>query len=193
MIRKTEKEIRSIIKEELISVLQEANMFHNSKGHFTSQDKATSYSITNAANIKDKELVKKAKVSGGKLSYRFGLPEKCGRKNISGNNISPKQSCSQFPKRYYRKDADKAVNEAMILGTADIQDASINSDQVLCINIGDIVRVLNDYNNRMNEEVSPDEKRCFALGYRKLNINDIMNLVSNFVDASNGEFGKKDK
>lgn len=184
MIRKTEKEIRSIIKEELISVLQEANMFHNSKGHFTSQDKATSYSLTAKSGVKDKDKIKKGIVSSGKISYRFGLPDKCGRRKIDGTDISPKQSCSKYPDEYYK---NKEIEEGFIVGETDITDVSISDDKVLCIQISDIISMINKHDNRMQEQVSlQDDRRCRALGYSKFD--DILRGIDSAVKASNGEF-----
>ena len=185
-----ENRIREIIREELISVLYEVNPFHDKEGHFTSKDKSSSYSLTNAAkSVVNKDLIKKAKSNNGVLSYRFGMAtgdSACGRKDISGKNRSPKRSCSKYPDKYYGK--NKTLNEDEI-ATTDITDVEITDDEVACIRITDLVDLVNKHRQTIDENVSSElDRKCRSLGYTTFE--QLIKSLDALVRSSKGELNK---
>ena len=72
--------LKEIIKEEILKHkeelldLEEASPWHDSKGRWTSKDKAETYSFTKGAKVSD-DLKKRGKVQGDKVVSKFGSPE----------------------------------------------------------------------------------------------------------------------
>lgn len=103
----SKKKLKQIIEEEVESVA-EANLYHDPKtGHWTSKRAGAVKSLTKkgarSAGI-DPELVGRGVVgSSGKVSAKMGAnfgKDQCGRKNIDGDNISPRYKCSDYKKKY---------------------------------------------------------------------------------------------
>ena len=105
--------LKAIILEEIDAViLSELNPYHSKKdGKLSGPESGNSYSLSAPAVKKanwDPEKAKKGKVtSKGNVTYRFGMSDgdkACGRKTVSGKDIDPKKSCSDYPKPYNEMD-----------------------------------------------------------------------------------------
>ena len=90
-------------------MLSEINPYFDEKGHFTSKDKAVTYSLTKRAqkHIKDPDIKvpQRGTVKNGKVSAKFGMntgsPEKqCGRLTIDGEKKPKTRSCKDYPNNY---------------------------------------------------------------------------------------------
>jgi len=180
----TEIRIRQIVKEELVSVLLEANPYHDEKGRLSDGSTGHVYSITSPASKKYGNEAKKGKVgANGRLGYKFGMPSKCGRKHIDGHDIDPKTSCSNYPKPYYQK----AVSEGLDL-SADTE-LELHDDQ-LCFSIKDIKQA---FVRRVEEAQqapgsSQEATRCRQLGFTTFQ--DLLNSLNSATLAAKGELYK---
>ena len=99
------------IMEKWGDYLNEINPYKNEKGHFTSKEDASIYSLTKRA---EKHLAKNSSVEApargrvtkkGKVSSKFGMntgkPEKqCGRLTIDGKAKKKTRSCKDYPETY---------------------------------------------------------------------------------------------
>jgi len=109
--------LREIIKEELklyyeeLSDLKEANPYHDSKGHWTSKDKAETYSFTKGANVSD-DLKQRGKVKGDKVIAKFGMNtgskvKQCGKLDFTDGEKKPiTLSCKDYNKPYFMKETE---------------------------------------------------------------------------------------
>jgi hypothetical protein len=104
------KRLREIIKEELESYLEEEllsdeNAYHDDKGHFTSKEKAKTYSFTKGSGVRD-DLIKRGKVKGDKVIAKYGMNSKnpktsCGRLDFHTGDEKPiTKSCKDYNKPY---------------------------------------------------------------------------------------------
>ena len=138
-----EEDLRKTIREELISVmLERGNPWHDKEtGKLSFGDTGNTYSISQP---KSKETGLEAKkgivTSKGNLKAKYGMPKECGRKSISGEEISPKYSCSQFKKKY-----SELKKERKEIGTTDITDVELTDEEVACISITDLVDLVNNH------------------------------------------------
>jgi hypothetical protein len=180
-----EEDLRNTIREELVSVINErGSPWHNKEtGQFTSPKKGDTYSISQP---KSKETGLEAKkgivTSKGKLKAKYGMPRECGRKSVSGEEISPKFSCSQFKKKY--NDLKKESKE---IGTTDITDVEISDEEVACIRITDLVDLVNRHRKMIQEQNSTElDQRCRSLGYSTFE--QLIRSIDSAVKAANGEY-----
>lgn len=102
--------LKEIIKQEIESYLEDEFLseevpYHDEKGHFTSKDKATTYSFTKGSGVRD-ELIKRGKVKGDKVVAAYGMngkdPDKsCGRLDFhTGKQKKITKSCKDYNKPY---------------------------------------------------------------------------------------------
>ena len=112
-----EDEEMKIIRENFQRLL-EANCYRDKNGHFSSAKDAKTYSCTNAAlksgAITDKDKIKRGKVtSKGKITSPFGMntskDKSCGRKLMSGEDISPKYSCKDYNAKYENQEPEETA------------------------------------------------------------------------------------
>jgi hypothetical protein len=148
-----EREIRDIIREELISVL-EANPFHDKEtGKLSSSKAGNVYSISEpASKMYGNEAKKGVVTASGKIQAKYGLPNECGRKSITGKEIEPKYSCSQFKKSY-----SNTRNEAREIATTDIQDVQVLDNESICLTLVDVIRFIEKERDRNKEELLEQE------------------------------------
>lgn len=180
-----EKELRNTIREELISVIYErGNPWHDKEtGKLSSGDTGNTYSISQPKSKETGLDAKKGIVtSKGKLQAKYGMPKECGRKSISGEEINPKYSCSQFKKKY--TDLKKESKE---IGTTDITDVELTDEEVACISITDLVDLVNRHRKMIKEQNSTElEQRCRGLGYSTFD--QLIRSIDAAVKAANGEY-----
>lgn len=115
-------ELKAIIKEEIkayykeLSDLKEANPYHDSKGHWTSKDKAETYSFTKGADVSD-DLKQRGKVKGDKVIAKFGMntgskEKQCGKLDFTDGNKKPiTLSCKDYNKPYFMKETEELLTE----------------------------------------------------------------------------------
>jgi hypothetical protein len=180
-----EEDLRNTIREELISVmLERGNPWHDKEtGKLSSGDTGNTYSISQP---KSKETGLEAKkgivTSKGKLKAKYGMPNECGRKSISGEEISPKYSCSKFKKKY-----SELKKESKEIGTTDITDVEISDEEVACIRITDLVDLVNRHRKMIQEQNSTElDQRCRSLGYSTFE--QLIRSIDSAVKAANGEY-----
>lgn len=180
-----EEDLINTIREELISVLLErGNPWHNKEtGKLSSGDTGNTYSISKP---KSKETGLEAKkgivTSKGNLQAKYGMPKECGRKSISGEEISPKYSCSQFKKKY-----TELKKESKEIGTTDITDIEVTDEEVACISITDLVDLVNRHRNMIQEQNSTElDQRCRSLGYSTFD--QLIRSIDAAVKASKGDY-----
>lgn len=180
-----EEDLRNTIREELISVmLERGNPWHDKEtGKLSSGDTGNTYSISQP---KSKETGLEAKkgivTSKGKLKAKYGMPKECGRKSISGEEISPKYSCSQFKKKYA-----ELKKESREIGTTDITDIEVTDEEVACISITDLVDLVNRHRKMIQEQNSTElDQRCRSLGYSTFD--QLIRSIDAAVKAANGEY-----
>ncbi len=180
-----EREIRDIIREELISVL-EANPFHDKEtGKLSSSKAGNVYSISEpASKMHGNEAKKGVVTASGKTQAKYGLPNECGRKSITGKEIEPKYSCSKFKKKY-----SDTRNEAREIGTTDITDISVYDDKRACIPLSDLIDIINRH-EKLQEQVSNADaeldRRCRSMGYQTFK--ELLSSIDAAVKAANGEY-----
>lgn len=176
-----EDELRAIIKEELASVL-EANPYHDADtGKLSSSKAGNVYSISKPVSQRyGNEAAKGIVTAKGKLKAKYGMSDMCGRRTIDGKDVSPKYSCSQFKKKYSELKEEE-------IATADIQDVSVSDDGTICLDIKDIIGILNRQKPVLDEAVSPElDIKCKAAGYQTFQ--DLLKAVDSAVKAANGEY-----
>jgi len=125
-MRLSKKRLRRIIEEE-ISCLLEANPKHDSKGRFSNQATAKTYSLTANAeddvSSDDLEVPARGKItSTGKVGAKYGMntgsPDKqCGRLTIDGTEKKKTRSCKDYPKKYW--DEEGVLGEDEVMSPAD--------------------------------------------------------------------------
>lgn len=180
-----EEDLRKTIREELISVmLERGNPWHDKEtGKLSFGDTGNTYSISQP---KSKETGLEAKkgivTSKGNLKAKYGMPKECGRKSISGEEISPKYSCSQFKKKY-----SELKKESKEIGTTDITDVELTDEEVACISITDLVDLVNKHRKMIQEQNSTElDQRCRSLGYSTFD--QLIRSIDAAVKAANGEY-----
>jgi hypothetical protein len=176
-----EEELRRIIKEELVSVL-EANPYHDADtGKLSNSKSGNVYSISKPKSQKyGNEAAKGIVTATGKLKAKYGMPDMCGRRTIDGEEISPKYSCSKFKKKYTQLREEE-------IATADIQDVYVYDDGTICLNIKDVIGIWNRQKPVLDEAVSPElDIKCKAAGYQTFQ--DLLKAVDAAVKATNGEY-----
>lgn len=180
-----EEDLRKAIREELISVINErGSPWHNKEtGQFTSPKQGDTYSISQPKSKETGLDAKKGIVtSKGNLKAKYGMPSECGRKKISGEEISPKYSCSQFKKKY-----SEIKKEAKEIGTTDITDVEVSDEEVACIRITDLVDLVNRHRYMIQEQNSTElDQRCRNLGYTTFD--QLIRSIDAAVKAANGEY-----
>lgn len=108
--------------------LEEENPWHDSEGKLGSPSKGNVYSLSKPAVEKagwDSEKAKKGISTGNKnkkgetkLQYKFGMPNKCGRKAVSGADTDKDTSCRNFPKKYSQvKEGEERVSREYVKAT----------------------------------------------------------------------------
>jgi len=111
----TKNRLRQIIRE----VIEEVNLYHDEKGHWTSKKTGAIRSLSRPAarrNNVDDKYVGKAQVANDKEKVRkkMGLSD-CGSVDIDdGRRKHPVKSCKDFPKEY--------ANEELILSEEDLEE-----------------------------------------------------------------------
>lgn len=191
-IRVREVDLRNTIREELISVLLErGNPWHSKDtGRFTKPKQGDTYSISQPKEKSTGLEAKKGIVtSTGSLSAKYGMPQSCGKKSISGEEIeNPKYSCSQFKKKY-----SDTRNEVKEIATVDIADVQLMKGNVVCINITDLLDVINrTSSNELVEQQEEDKdivKRCRSMGMQTFQ--ELLNALNSAVAAGKGELYKQ--
>lgn len=180
-----EKDLRKTIREELISVmLERGNPWHDKEtGKLSSGDTGNTYSISQP---KSKETGLEAKkgivTSKGNLKAKYGMPNDCGRLSLSGKEINPKYSCSQFKKKY-----SELKKESKEIGTIDITDVELTDGEVACIRITDLVDLVNRHRSMIQEQNSTElDQRCRSLGYSTFD--QLIRSIDAAVKAANGEY-----
>jgi hypothetical protein len=157
-----EEELRRIIKEELASVVLEANPFHDADtGKLSSSKVGNVYSISKPASQRyGNEAAKGIVTAKGKLKAKYGMIDMCGRRTIDGKDVSPKYSCSQFKKKYSELKEEE-------IGTSDIL-SMMDSKSI-------------------TEQVSPElDMKCKAAGYQTFA--ELLRSIDSAVKAANGEY-----
>ena len=112
VIKISKSQLRAIINEEIERYMTELNPHHDSKtGKLSGPKKGNVYSLSTpavkAAGWDSKKAKKGITTKKGKQQYKFGMADgdkACGRKTVSGKKISPKKSCSKYPKKYDESD-----------------------------------------------------------------------------------------
>tara|TARA_R100000231_G_C5328591_1_gene165646 strand:- start:2783 stop:3286 length:504 start_codon:yes stop_codon:yes gene_type:complete len=113
------KELRLILKEEIIKILDEFYC-HDSKGHFSDCEGSNkTYSLTKKGAESrgvDSRYVKRGNVKGKdseglpKVAAKYGVntskKKSAGRKTLDGDDISPKYYVSKYPSKYYELNED---------------------------------------------------------------------------------------
>jgi hypothetical protein len=178
----SEERIRRIVIEELIDVLNEANPYHDADtGRLASSATGNVYSISKPASQRyGNEAAKGIVTAKGKLKAKYGMPDMCGRRTIDGKDISPVFSCSNFKKKY-----SELKKESKEIGTSDIQDVSLSDDGTICLDIKDILSMMDS--KSITEQVSPElDVKCKAAGYQTFQ--DLLKAIDAAVKAANGEY-----
>jgi hypothetical protein len=108
--------IIKLIQEEIANVMSELNPYHDkATGRLSSKKAGNTYSLTKKAVRKAKWKPDKAQkaivTKKGNLRGKYGMPDTCGRKNLTGKDINPEKSCSKYPKRY--SEADMLINDGV--------------------------------------------------------------------------------
>ena len=83
----------------------ELNPFHDKKtGRLSGPRSGNVYSLSKPAVAKagwDNDKAQKGIVTKkGNIRGKYGMPDYCGRKKLSGDKINPEKSCSKYPKPY---------------------------------------------------------------------------------------------
>ena len=108
VIKISKSQLKAIINEEIERYMTELNPHHDAKtGRLSGPKKGNVYSLSTPA-VKaagwDSDKAKKGiTTKKGKQQYKFGMADgdtACGRKTVSGKKITPKKSCSKYPKKY---------------------------------------------------------------------------------------------
>lgn len=170
-MRVNKQDLKSIIDEELSSVLLELNAYHSPKtGKLSSGAAGDVYSLSRpavkAAGWPPEKAKKGIQTQKGKTRGKFGMPDKCGRKKISGQKINPTQSCSKFPKKY----GVKEDGHPLIPSKDDSE-----SDRLDKLGLPHGLRALGKGIVRADEELEMDFQ---------LSIEDIVDIVSQVLDQS---------
>jgi hypothetical protein len=97
--------LREIIEEEIKLYLMELNPWHSkSTGKLAGPSAGNVYSLSKPAVDKagwDKSKAQKGiSTRKGNIRGKYGMPDYCGRKKLSGDKINPEKSCSKYPKAY---------------------------------------------------------------------------------------------
>jgi|2_EtaG_2_1085320.scaffolds.fasta_scaffold05832_2 hypothetical protein len=97
--------LREIIEEEIKLYLMELNPWHSKKtGRLSGPSAGNVYSLSKPAVDKagwDKSKAQKGIATRkGNIRGKYGMPDYCGRKKLSGDKINPEKSCSKYPKAY---------------------------------------------------------------------------------------------
>tara|TARA_R110000744_G_scaffold379689_2_gene498420 strand:+ start:362 stop:904 length:543 start_codon:yes stop_codon:yes gene_type:complete len=125
-----------IIKEELVNYLIEVGLCHSKDtGFFTDCNKSSVYSLTNKGasdNNIDKSYVgrgmvtSKEKRTPPKLRSKFGVntspTKQAGRKKISGDDINPVYSVSDYPDKY-NEELERFKDSDLSFGIDDVVKA----------------------------------------------------------------------
>lgn len=193
-----ESDLREIVRQELKSILNEVNPYHNKDGYFSSKEDAKSYSLTDKSKIKDRDKIKKGKVSNGNISYRFGLT-KCGRRDIRGDDIQPTVSCGGFPKSYYSPVKTEGIEVGLgkEVGSVDIQDAVVLSnkynDKTICFQLNDIIDII-QRTSKNKQDLAEDSSQN-VMSYCNRNyyytLDQFLRLLSNIEDSKSGKYPKR--
>lgn len=185
-------ELKSLIKEELDKLLVELNAYHDPKtGKLSSGKAGDVYSLSRpavkAAGWEPDKAKKGIQTQKGKTRGKFGMPDKCGRKKISGQKITPVQSCSRFPKRYGVKEdghplvpsRDDSESERLDKlgyphGLRALGKGIVRADEELemdfKLTIEDLVHIVNQVLDqsgiqRLENDTSDLDKACRSRGY----------------------------
>jgi len=94
-----------MIDEELRLHLMELNPWHDKKtGKLSGPSAGNVYSLSkpavDKAGWKKDKAQKGISTRKGNIRGKYGMPDYCGRKKLSGDKINPEKSCSKYPEPY---------------------------------------------------------------------------------------------
>jgi hypothetical protein len=120
------KDLLTIIREELDSVVSEFLCHSKEDGTFEKCKTGSVYSLTTkGADSRgvSRDLVKRGNVSGigkdgkAKVAAKYGVntskDKAGGRKTLDGDDISPVRYVSKYPKKYYTEDLDESDDQGI--------------------------------------------------------------------------------